>query len=163
MKKTMLFVICLVFAGCDYTVPLVNTPTIDIDRSAIGLWQRAKDDGQIERLLVLPFSEKEYMVSFPASSKDSMFARGCLWQGAGVTLVQVDWFGTARAKLAEDNRTFQFASYSLEKDAIRIRLLNTDVVNKNITSSEELVKAIKNNTTNPNLFRDEMVFKKVKK
>ena len=77
-------------------------------------------------------------------------------------LVQLDWFGTAQAKLPEDNRTYQFASYSVEGDGIRIRLLNKDIVNKDVGSSEELVKAISDKKTNPSLFCEEMLFKKVK-
>lgn len=162
MKKAMLVVICLVLAGCDYTVPLVSTPTIDIDRSVIGLWQKSKDGGQAEDLLVLPLSGKEYLVSFPSGTKHAMFARACLWRGEGMTLVQLNWYGTALAKLPEDNRTYQFASYSVKGDEMRIRLLNKDVVKKDIGSSEELVKAIANNKSNSYLFRDEMLFKKVK-
>ena len=159
----MLVVICLMLAGCDYTVPFVSTPSIDIDRSVIGLWQKSKDGGQTERLLVLPLSGKEYLVSFPAGTKHAMFARTCLWRGEGMTLVQLNWIGTALAKLPENNRTYQFASYSVKGDEMRIRLLNKDVIKKDIGSSEELVKAIAGNKTNPNLLGNEMLFMKVKK
>jgi hypothetical protein len=161
MKKVLSVVVCAVLAGCEYTVPLVKTPKIDIDKSVVGLWERSKDNGQTESLLVLPLSPKEYMVSFPAGSKGAMFARGCLWRRAGMTLVQLDWFGTAKAKLAEDDRTFQFASYSLEGDEARIRLLNADIVSKDIKSSKKLAKAIVSNKDKPDLFRNAMVFRKV--
>ncbi len=161
MKRILLIsILCLLLLGCDYTVPLVTTPDLDIDTSVVGLWQRTMDDGQSESLLILPLSEKEYLVSFPCGAKDAMFARACFWRGSGMLLVQLDWFGTAQAKIPEDNRTYQFASYSVEGDAIQIRLLNTEVVNKDIGSSEELVKAIADNKTNPSLFGEKMLFKK---
>ncbi len=69
MKKMMLMgVLSLLVAGCDYSVSLVDTPTIAIDKSVLGLWQRAKSDGQTESLLVLPLTETMYMVSFPAGT-----------------------------------------------------------------------------------------------
>ena len=99
--------------GCDYKVPLVKTPTIGIDAAVVGLWERTDEDGKTESLLVLPLSKQEYLVVFPAGAKDAMFARGCLWRNGAVNLVQLDWFGTARGKVAEDNRTFQFVSYAV--------------------------------------------------
>ena len=162
MKKTMVLVVCGVLVGCDYTVPLVKTPEMGIDSGVVGLWQRAKEDGQTESLLVLPLSKQEYMVSFPAGSKDAMFARVCLCRGAGKTLVQLEWIGTAQGKLPEDNRVFQFAAYSVAGDTITIRLLNADLVKRDVKSSDELAKAIADNKDKPDLFRNAMVFRKVK-
>ncbi len=161
MKKAMLVVVSVMLAGCDYTVPLMKTPAIDIDKSVVGLWERSKNDGQTESLLILPLNNREYMVSYPAGSKDAMFARGCLWRGGNVTLAQLEWFGTAQAILPDDNRTFQFVMYTVEGDRISVRLLNRDVVKKDIASSEELAKSISLNRAKPNLFREAIVFTKV--
>ena len=163
MKILMLMcVACALLAGCDYTVPLVKTPDAGIDAAVVGLWQRSGEDGKMESLLVLPLNKQEYLVVFPADSKDAMFARGCLWRSAAITLVQLDWFGTAQGNLPEDNRTFQFVSYAIKGDSIRLRLLNPDVVAKDVVSSDALAKAIADNKDNPKLFRDEMVFQKAK-
>ncbi len=162
MKKEMLFVFCLMLAGCDYTVPLVKTPEIEIDESVVGLWERSRDDGPSERLLILPLDQHEYMVSYPAGSQDAMFARGCLWHEADMTLVQLDWFGTAAARLPDDNRTFQFVTYTVEGDRISVRLLNADIANQDIVSSQDLAKAITLNRANPDLFREAMVFTRIK-
>ncbi len=162
MNKGMLFILCLMLAGCDYNVPLVKTPEIEIDESVLGLWERSKDDGQTERLLILPLNQHEYMVSYPAGSKEAMFARGCLWHDADMTLVQLDWFGTAQAKLPDDNRTFQFVMYTLEEDRLSVRLLNADIAKKDIASSQDLAKAITMNRANPKLFREAMRFTRFK-
>jgi hypothetical protein len=162
MKKMMIFLASAVFAGCEYTVPLVTTPSIDIDRSVIGLWQRTGDDGKTESLLVLPLGQRECLVSYPAGSTEAMFGRGCLWRRGDMTLVQLDWFGTAQAKLPDDNRTFQFVEYEIAADTLRVRLLNADIVSKDLKTSTELARAIESNKNNRDLFRDEMVFKKVK-
>lgn len=163
MKKLMLvfLVACGVLTGCDYTVPLVKAPEIGIDAGVVGLWKRLKDDGQVESLLVLPLNKQEYMVSFPCDSKDAMFARACLCRCATGTIVQLEWFGTAQAKLPKDNRVFQFAAYSATEDTLRIRMLNADVVKRDVKSSDELARSIEKNKDNPELFKGEMVFKKI--
>ncbi len=163
MKRLMLIcVTCALLAGCDYTVPLVKAPDAEIDAAVVGLWQRSREGGKKESLLVLPLNKQEYLVVFPVDSKEAMFARGCLWHSAAITLVQLDWFGTAEGKLPEDNRTYQFVSYAIKGDSIRLRLLNPDVVAKDVTSSDALAKAIADNKDNPERFRDEMVFQKAK-
>ncbi len=162
MKKLPLLLACVALAGCDYTVPLAEKPALKIDAALVGLWQRPKDHGQIERLLVLPLNEREYMISFPSDSKDAMFAKACLCRAGELTIVQLEWFGTAKGGLPEDRRVFQFADYSVAGDALTVRLLNTEVVNKELKSSGELAKAIADNRAKPDLFRDKMVFTKVK-
>ena len=162
MKTLMALGACVALAGCDYTVPLVKTPALEIDAAAVGLWQRSKDDGQIERLLVLPLNKREYMVSFPSGSQDAMFARAWLCRSGDMTLVQLEWIGTAQGKLPEDRRVFQLASYSVLGDALTVRMLNADVVKKDLKSSGELAKAIADNKSKPDFFKDKMVFTKVK-
>jgi hypothetical protein len=161
MKNMMLMCVVVgLLAGCDYTVPLVRTPDRAIDTAIVGLWQRTGADGKVEQLLVLPLSDVEYLVVFPAGSTDAMFARGSLWHGAALTLVQLDWFGTAQGKLPEDNRTFQYALYTVASEILTVRLLNPDVVAKDIASSDALAREIANNEGHSNLFRNEMVFQK---
>lgn len=163
MKRTTLMgIFCLLLVGCDYTVSLVDSPSLDMDKSVVGLWKREKDDGQTEELLVLPLDGCEYMISFPAGTTNAMFARACLWRGSEKVLVQLEWFGTAQGKLPEDNRKFQYASYAVDDDSIAVRLLNPKVAPKNITSAKALAKAIADNKDHPNLFRDEMIFQKRK-
>jgi hypothetical protein len=160
MKKLMVMAVCGMLLGCDYTVPLVKTPAMGIDPGIVGLWQRVKEDGQSESLLVLPLGKQEYMVSYPAGSKEAMFARACLCSGAGRTLIQLEWFGTAAAVVPEDNRVFQFASYTVDGDLFSVRMLNADIVSREVKSSDELARAIADNKDKPDLFLSEMVFRK---
>ena len=162
MKKLMFVVLCGLMAGCEYTVPLLKNPETAIDRSILGLWQRTKEDGQIEQLCVLPLDQKEYLVSYPSGVKTSMFARACVCSAAGKPLVQLEWVGTGEGKLVEDNRAFQFVAYSLAGDTLTVRLLNSDLVSKDLTSSAELSKSIEANKDSVNLFKEPMVFTRVK-
>jgi len=163
MKRLLIILACGWLVGCDYTVPLVTTPGIEIDKSVLGLWQRSTDDGKSEQLLVLPLEKNEYLVSYPAIDKDAMFARGCLCRTDGRTLVQLKWFGTGEGKLPDDKRVYQFVSYSLSNDKLTVRLLNSDVVTKDVASTQELVDSIAANRDKPNLFKEAMVFTKVVK
>ncbi|MEI7436549.1 MAG: hypothetical protein WCL16_07050 [bacterium] len=161
MKKFMALIACSMLVGCDYTVPLVKTPALEIDPGIVGLWQRSKTDGQAESLLVLPLGRLEYMLSFPAGSKDAMFARACLVRIGKQTLVQLEWLGTAQGKVPEDTRVFQFAAYALAGDTISISMLNTGIVKNEATSTAALTKSIADNQGNPDLFKEKMIFKKV--
>jgi hypothetical protein len=164
MKKTLLLgLACICLAACDYTTPLVTRPETDIDNAVIGLWQRTDNDGKAESLLVLPWSKREYLVAFPAGTNEAMYARGCLWRGADRTLVQLDWFGTGRGALPDgDGRTFQFVSYKVESNTLRVALLNPEVVSNNLATAEVLIRAVSANKDHPKLFRDDMVFRKAK-
>ena len=162
MKKLMICVVCGMLAGCDYNVPLVKAPGMNMDSALVGSWQRTKEDGQTESLLVLPLSKQEYMVSFPAGSKDSMFAKACLCKTAEQTLVQLEWVGTAKGATPENSRIFQFASCTVDGNTLIIRMLNADVVNKEAKSTEELTKAIADSKDKTDLFREKMVFTKIK-
>lgn len=151
----------VLLAACDYTVPLVTTPRVDIERAAVGLWERTGDQASGERLLILPLGDREYLVSYPSGADNAMFARGALWRGAGLTLAQLDWVGTAQGKLPDDDRTFQFASYVIESGVLRVRLLNPEVVDRDISTTPGLVEAIESNAGDPDLFREALVFRRV--
>jgi len=163
MKKLLIVLVCGLLAGCDYTVPLVKTPGIAIDRSVLGLWQRSKENGHIEQLLVLPLDEREYLVSFPAGSKNAMFARASLFRLAGKTLVQLRWLGTADGNLPRDNRVFQYATYAVAGDEITVRLLNSELVRKDLIFKDDLARAIAANKDDPHLFKEGMIFTQVRK
>jgi hypothetical protein len=150
------------------TLPLVKTPGTEIDKSVLGLWQRPIAEGKIEQLLVLPLDKNEYLVSYPLDAKEGMFARACLCRTDDRTLVQLKWFGNVDGdwpddKRPDDKRVFQFLSYSVSGDNLTVRLLNTDVVNKDVASMKELAKSIAANRANPNLFKEGLVFTKVQK
>jgi hypothetical protein len=55
------------------------------------------------------------------------------------------------------NNSSAFAKATTDKP-----VFDEDVVNKDIGSSKDLIKAIADNKTNSNLFRDEMLFKKMR-
>ncbi len=148
-------------AGCDYTVPLTEKPEQPIDAALVGAWERS-NQGEVERLLVLPLGKAEYLVSFPAGSPHAMFARACLCKADDQTLIQLTWFGTAQGTTPDDKRVYQYAAFSVTGDTLKGRLLNADVVDREAASSAALTASIDANRENAKLFREEMVFTKAK-
>jgi hypothetical protein len=163
MEKWLVLLVCGSVVGCDFTVPLVTTPGMEIDKSVLGLWQRTTEDGKTEQLLVLRLEQKEYLVSYPLDTKEGMYARACVCRADDKTFVQLKWFGTAAGKTPDDNRVYQFATYSVTGDKLTVRMLNSDVVNKDVSSTKELVKSIAANRDKPDLFKEGMVFTKLNK
>jgi len=161
MRKLVLLMACGVLAGCDYTVPLVPSPQMNIDPALIGLWQRTMPDKQTESLVVLPLGRQEYLVAFPAATTNTMFARACLGRAADKTLVQLEWIGNGQGKTVEDGRAYQFAAYAVASNALTVRMLNPDVVSKDVKTSSALAAAIAANKDQPNLFKEELVYRKV--
>ncbi len=162
MKKNLLLAVAsaVTLAGCDYTVSLTDAPELPIDKALVGSWERTTNQGERQHLLFLPISKTEYLVSFPAGEKDAMFARACLCKAADQTFIQVTWFGTARGLTPEDGRVYQYATYEVKDNTLRGRLINADVVDREVTSAAALRAAIEANRENPKLFRDVWEFTK---
>ena len=156
----LVLIACLATVGCDFTVPLSTTPGPEIDKSLVGLWVRGQSTNQVERLLILPFDMHSYMIAFPAHKSDGLFAKATPCLCSGKTLVQLQWIGTAGGRLPDDDRIYQIVSYALAGDALSIRLVNTAVIDKGITSSAELARAIAENIGRADLFDEPLVFKR---
>ncbi len=155
-------IIALLAVGCDYELQLAEEATESLNPELVGLWERVDSRGREERLLVLPQNDKEYLISFPAAEDYAMFGLTRLWAGEEMALMQIDWFGTAQAKLPEDDRTLQYADFSLENETLTVRLLNPEVISDDIDTREDFIHALRENLENSELFRkDEMRFKKV--
>jgi hypothetical protein len=153
----------LLLASCDFTVPLVESPTIDLDKSVLGAWEKPKSDGgPRERLLVLPLDKHEYLVAFTGNGTDSIYARGCLCKAADLTLVQLKWIGNSKGEAPDDTRVYQFASFSVSGNQLNLRLLNPETVGRDAKSTADLTKVIEANKASPALFREAMVFTKAK-
>lgn len=150
----------VLLAGCDYTVPLAEKPELPIDKALVGRWETTVD-GKAAQLLVLAFSPDEYLAVYPAETPDALYARACLCGGTDFALVQLRWFGSANARADFGTCAYQYAAYSVDGDKLVVRLLNPAVV-KPADTAAALLAAIKANNANPELFREEMRFTRVK-
>ena len=149
---SLALVCAALLAGCDFTVPLAPTSDTPIDNALVGAWERTTNNGARQRLLVLPLSKTEYLVSFPAGEKDAMFARATLCKTADLTLVQLAWFGTAQGVTPEDGRVYQYASYAVTGDTLKGRLLNAEVVDRDVSSTAASPHPSQPNRKAPNVY-----------
>ncbi len=147
--------------GCEYEWPLVAQPEEEIDQRLVGVWRRELSDGDEERLLIFPMSDREYLVSFPVGATDAMFARAALWREEGMTLVQLEWFGNAKALVPNDEPRYQYASYQMENGRLEIRLVNSSIVGGKQESAEALKAAILAKREDPAFYRESKTFTKV--
>ncbi len=163
MGKLVIALICLFISACDFTVPLSGKPELLIDERAVGLWERTKEDGKTERMLVLPISEHEYFLSWPEAAPTELYAKAHLFEFSDRTLVQLKWFGNSNGTVPDNDVVWQVAAYSIAEDTLEVRLLNPDVTGKDHKTTAELALAVESNMNNPLLFRDNWVFKKIHK
>lgn len=159
MRSCLLVAVGLWVGACDYRVPLGEAPEREIDPGVIGLWERTRDDGETERLLVLPMGAREYLVMFPAGTPNALFGRAWLVEQDGdPRWVQLQWLGTGQGRVPEaDTPVFQVARYRLDGDALAVRLLNPEVVTGDAATAAELAQAVEANRDHPDLFREEAV------
>lgn len=163
MKKVisslLLAALSMLLAGCQYDAPLSEEHNIPVDSSVLGLWAPADQKDVDQRMLVLKYSDTEYLIHYPAG-KNGIYYRGYPINVGGRSCVQLEVIGTADSPVDPDEaERFQVASYAFQKGLLEVRLLNPKVVDHDLKDSEDLREAFLKNVDNPNLFADPMKFK----
>ena len=163
MRKLAIAMVALaVLPACDYTTALVMTPEIEIDSGVIGLWQSGADADP--RLLVLPLNPKECLVAITAEDDETMYGHVCLARVGELTLAQLRWIGRGSGQLPKDDQAvYQYAAYTVEGNTLTFRLLNPDVVSKDVATADALREAIEAAADDPNLFREPQTLTRVSK
>jgi len=151
--------ILALLAGCVYLAPLAEKHTIPLDGALLGLWDVLPEPGQEKkkkdggRMLVLRFSRTEYMIHYPVG-QEGFYFRGYPIRIGDIPCLQLQLLGTddkgpVKGKIRERYMVF---SYTLEKEGVTVKSLNTELVPKNLKSSEQLQKAFLLHRKNPALF-----------
>jgi hypothetical protein len=167
MKCSAGFIIVamLVLVGCHYLVPITAEHTVSIDQSVLGLWEEVtkgdKTPNPDERMLILKYSDTEYLVHYP-TGKDGLFFRGYPINVDGVSCVQVQLIGNDDGDIAKGDRKFQVISYTLSDGILEVRTLNTDLVGKDLRDSASLRQAFLKYKGNKDLFNNPGKFRRVK-
>ncbi len=163
----LLIAAVLLFVGCVYESPLTTEHNIAIDPTVPGLWEPIQDKGDVpnqdEQLMILKYSDTEYLIHYPPGGNDEAYYRGYPIKIGGVSCVQLQIIGTADGPLAKDRKDlFHVVSYQLTGSGLEIKMLNTDLVNDKLKTTDELRKAFLKNINNKGLFTDAVVFRKIK-
>ena len=160
--------IALIFmiAGCEYETSLTDEHKIPVSKAVFGLWEAVpeKDGGSDpkERLMVLKYTDTEYLVHYPTGSEGFYF-RGYPIRIGGVSCVQIRLIGDSNGDIKPGERKYQVVSYKFINDELEIKMLNTDLVDKNIKDRNKLKTAFLKNKNKEELFINPVRFRKAVK
>lgn len=168
MKYMMLFAIVgLLVAGCEYESPFTTEHNIAIDSAVLGLWEELKPDEGVEpkedeHMMILKYSDTEYLIHYP-TGKNGIYYRGYPIKIGGISCVQLQIIGTDYGPPKKDEtELFHAVSYQLTDGQLEIKTLDTDLVNDDLKTTEELHKAFLKHKENKDLFKNPGVFRKNK-
>ena len=167
MKQvSWLFLLAIILtAGCVHKTPITTDHTIEIDPQLIGLWEsiagEAKDDPDEDRMLVLKWSETEFLAQLPMGAKGE-FYRAYLVEIGGRTLLQAESVGNSVGRqFPTDRMSYPVLSYELVEGILILSTLNPEVVDEEIADSAALRQAYLENKDKPGLFNPPAHFRKV--
>ncbi len=155
----------LLLAGCSYKVPLTTEHTIPIDPALIGFWEDAESGNtqscpHPEGILVLPFSETEYMISYLHKEMDGspLFFRGYPVELGNISCVQLQLIGgyetDPSSPMKEEDKCFDVVKYEIKNHNLEVSRLNDNVVSGDLETSEALREAFLDNIENEALFKE---------
>ena len=157
----------LLFCGCEYETPLTEEHSIAVDSSVLGLWEVIPDKGkekeQNKRMMILKYSDTEYMIHYPVQ-KDSLYFRAYPVKFGDVSCVQLQTIGTSEGPPdKEEKNLYHVASYRLENAELEIKLLNAELVDDDLKTTEALTRSFLKHKENKKLFINPGRFRRVKK
>ena len=158
----------LLLVGCEYESPLTKEHTIAVDPAVLGVWEpiQDKDDQskQNERMVILKYSDTEYLIHYPLGGNDEAYYRGYPIKIGGISCVQLQIIGTDDGPLQKHEKNlFHVVSYRLTDGQLEIKTLNTDLVNAELKTTDSLRDAFLKHKDSKELFKDPGVFRKIKK
>lgn len=162
MRKLLILLCLIALTGCQYDVPVVKDAKKDIDQKVLGLWESLEknSDDVKDRMLILKFSDREYLVHYPSNKTDGIYFKAFLIDVAGMTLVQLQCLATGKGELAGNDKNYALARYTVNGEQLQFQLINTEVVSNKIKDSEKIKDEIENNKDNPELFDELVEFKR---
>jgi hypothetical protein len=166
MKRVvMLVLVALFLVGCEYESPLTKEHSISVDSVVLGLWElvpeKGKDPDQNQRMMILKYSGTEYLIHYP-TGKDGMYFRGYPIKIGNVPCVQLEFIGTEDGPLDKDNKElFHVVSYALANGELKIKTLNTDLVDDELKDSGALRKSFLKHKGNKGLFTNPGKFRRI--
>ncbi len=139
----------LAFTACQYEVPITSTPTQKVQEQLLGNWRST--DGK-EELKLRRLDDGVYIVYY-----DGDIFRAYHSDVAGTPLVTVQ-------DLNSSDRKYAYVIWKLSDNGkdLRLRSVNDKVVPKETRDSATVVELLTKNARNPELFGEEIEFRKEK-
>lgn len=166
-KTALLMGTVLLFCGCEYEAPLTEDHPIAVDSSVLGLWEFIPDAGKEkegnERMMILRYSDTEYMIHHPVRD-DGIYYRAYPIKIGGVSCVQLQAIGTkAGPPDKKEKNLYHVASYRLKNAELEIKILNTELVDDDLKTTEALTQSFLKNKGNKKLFINPGRFRRIEK
>jgi hypothetical protein len=139
----------LTFSACQYDVPITSGPTRNVQERLLGDWTSA--DGQ-EKLKLRRFDDSTYIVYYD----------GDLFRAYHSDIGEISCASVQ--DLNSRDRKYAYVIWKLSDDGKRLRLRNVNdkVVPKATKDSATIVALLRKNASNPDLFGEEIEFRKEK-
>lgn len=139
----------LAFAACEYEVPITSSPTRGVQERLLGDW--VSPDGK-EQMKARRFDDSIYIVYY-----DGDLFRAYHSDVAETPFVSVQ-------DINSSDRKYAYVVWKLSDDGKRLSLrsVQSKVVQKEQKDSATVAELLKNNAKNPDLFGEEIEFKKEK-
>lgn len=139
----------LAFNSCNYDVPITSSPTRKVQQQLLGDWTSA--DGK-EKLKLRSFDDSVYIVYYD----------GDLFRAYHSDVAEAS-FATVQ-DLNSSDRKFAYVIWKLSDDGknLRLRSVNDKIVPKETRDSATIIALLTKNARNPELFGEEIEFKKEK-
>jgi hypothetical protein len=139
----------LAFTGCQYEVPITQSPTHKVEQRLLGDWISL--DGK-ENLEVRRLDDSTYVVYY-----DGDLFRAYHSDVGDTPFVSVQ-------DLNSNDRKYAYIIWKLSDDgkSLRLRNVNDKVISKETKESAKMVALLTKNAGNPELFGEEIEFRKEK-
>ena len=139
----------LAFTSCNYDVPITSTPTRKVQAQLLGNWRSS--DGK-EELKLRSLDDSTYVVYYD----------GDLFRAYHSEVVEAP-FVTVQ-DLNSSDRKYAFVIWKLSDDGknLRLRSINDKIIPKETKDSATVVALLTKNVRNPELFGEEIEFRKEK-
>lgn len=160
-----LFLAIILTTGCVHETPLTTEHTIAIDPELQGLWElvsgEARGDPDEDRMMIIAWSDTEYLVQFPLGAEGDFF-RAYPVEIGGHSLIQAEYVGNyGRGLYPPEETFFPIISYGIVEGVLIVRSLNSEVVDDKITDSELLRKTFLKNKDRQDLFHPPAHYRRV--
>jgi hypothetical protein len=137
------------FAACNYEVPITTSPTRNAQEQLLGDW--TSSDGK-EQMKVRRLDESFYVVYYD----------GDLFRAYHSDIAEIPFVSVQ--DLNSKDRKFAYVVWKMSDDGknLTLRNVNDKVVSRETKDSATVVALLNKNARNPELFGEEIEFRKVK-
>lgn len=162
--KTLLASIVSVFLlnSCVFDVPFVTKAEIPVDDKLLGRWEAVSKEGNRppERILVLQYSENEYVAAHTIEDKTMAF-RAFAVKLEGAEYMQIQLIGTVDGPVKTEDRKYHLLKWKLDGDRLSLQTIKPDVIGKDHKTTAELLTAFKAHKDDSDLFDEPAAFHRI--